>query len=869
MKNFNSNNDNARNTSILLIAERFGLNTTISHSGNFFFEDEKNPSLHINISKNIFFYHGQNAAFTNTLAKNGGDVVDFTAFCVLRYGSGDASVDEAAKVYASAKRNNDMRGNAEFGKAMSILTGFITGVSPSVAHLLSETKGRTSPGAAGTTLSDYKDFSGGAFGADKDWDESVSVHGAKVFHYWYEDAKQSKPPYANTLMPADEIEEGKREAALAAARMYGYQYQKMSSMLLVRDWAQAKHADAVFAIAQIRKAGELFDGKKSDDDRVLKVDSVVGGTGYAANMAILHGKPVYVFNQVSSDAFPIGWYEYSKEQNTFISCDVPVLTKNFAGIGSRNLTDEGKKAIRACVYKTVQAIVDKQKAAEAKESVQELDYSDIKHIKAASTDDSSSLSILDIAAFRPFRYKGEFFISVEQFIQWQKAKAFGNEDTAERILSINSREFEYNPGDGTVKVSLCDFERAEDIPSEVYEKALSASKWCRSIGDSLSGSEEKASIWAGVEEKVIATGMHLSFISNAEASSELLKTGRAVLVCDTDGEQKTAGKPDIASLLMKERTYLHQNGFDNYRSGDNSYVVESFKRGVTDSKLVNYLKFQRGLSDSLLSHAVYEVVVYKINDPEKRRYTAIGTPTVEQPATWSIRFAPIRYKDEETGKWVSLERNSPKVSTGQNVTLIDRDYNFIHVGQEYNRSSVLKIFEGQLNAVADIALSKKDRPETMDMMTLNSTENYKAAFPFADQYDTVVLCLDNDKSGQGTTIEMAKHFVERGIKVFDSRPCFIEQGSMQYVVAFDPQTKEVIPPAEMKRRHETGENTAPWTLGVLTRRGPVPFESVWKDKVGIGPNDVNDRLILNKKITPDVKISGQRRNNNQSTQKSI
>ena len=58
MGQYSSKNSAARNTSILLIAERFGINASMSQSGNFYFEKEKNPSLHININENIFFYHG-------------------------------------------------------------------------------------------------------------------------------------------------------------------------------------------------------------------------------------------------------------------------------------------------------------------------------------------------------------------------------------------------------------------------------------------------------------------------------------------------------------------------------------------------------------------------------------------------------------------------------------------------------------------------------------------------------------------------------------------------------------------------------------------------------------------------------------------
>ena len=52
-------------------------------------------------------------------------------------------------------------------------------------------------------------------------------------------------------------------------------------------------------------------------------------------MAINHNKPVYVFNQ-EQGSYDIGWYKWDSSKNDFVKTDTPVLTKNFAGIGTRN-----------------------------------------------------------------------------------------------------------------------------------------------------------------------------------------------------------------------------------------------------------------------------------------------------------------------------------------------------------------------------------------------------------------------------------------------------------------------------------------------------------------------------------------------------
>ena len=74
---------------------------------------------------------------------------------------------------------------------------------------------------------------------------------------------------------------------------------------------------------------------------------VTGGTGYAVGMAILHNRPVYVFDQQDEK-----WYRWDTSANNFVESDTPTLTKNFAGIGTRELNEVGKQAIRDVYEKT-------------------------------------------------------------------------------------------------------------------------------------------------------------------------------------------------------------------------------------------------------------------------------------------------------------------------------------------------------------------------------------------------------------------------------------------------------------------------------------------------------------------------------------
>ena len=117
---------------------------------------------------------------------------------------------------------------------------------------------------------------------------------------------------------------------------WGYQYDTMKDDRLIRNWAQVKYADAVFAVGHIVGKGEKLFPNQPNDTRVASTTAVQGGTGYAVGMAIIEGKPVYVFDQ---------------ERGKWASCingewkwldETPTLTKQFAGIGTREINDAGR-----------------------------------------------------------------------------------------------------------------------------------------------------------------------------------------------------------------------------------------------------------------------------------------------------------------------------------------------------------------------------------------------------------------------------------------------------------------------------------------------------------------------------------------------
>ena len=115
--------------------------------------------------------------------------------------------------------------------------------------------------------------------------------------------------------------------------------------LLARNWAQVKYSNQVFAIGQIVNPGQK--GSRGYASRA-KHQSVDGGTGWAVQMAIDNLKEVYVFEQIKKK-----WFRWSYTSMSFVETTCPkIIAQNFAGIGTREINQDGINAIKDVYKKT-------------------------------------------------------------------------------------------------------------------------------------------------------------------------------------------------------------------------------------------------------------------------------------------------------------------------------------------------------------------------------------------------------------------------------------------------------------------------------------------------------------------------------------
>ena len=173
----------------------------------------------------------------------------------------------------------------------------------------------------------YVNHSGGCEGADMAWETVGLSYNVKTIAYSFEGHRQySANPHILTMQELTVGWEACKKASWTLGRRIDQHSSTYTRKLLSRNWFQVKNAEAIYAI------GTLVEGS----------DTLVnGGTGWAVQMAVDNNKQVYLFEQDLKT-----WMEYDTILEQFVRIDyTPKLTQNFAGIGTRAITDDGLQAI--------------------------------------------------------------------------------------------------------------------------------------------------------------------------------------------------------------------------------------------------------------------------------------------------------------------------------------------------------------------------------------------------------------------------------------------------------------------------------------------------------------------------------------------
>lgn len=166
---------------------------------------------------------------------------------------------------------------------------------------------------------DYTMNSGGAYGGDTYWDVIGRQFGlTNINHFRPADNQRlSKTLRDRNVKPFSITHEQSNYAREQIKQLTGRELPyDIGGELLARDFYQVDKSDGVFAIANITSSYK----------------AVQGGTNMAVQVGIKQGKPVHVY-----DLNTESWYQYNQSTCRFEVEDTPVLTKSFAGVGTRNI----------------------------------------------------------------------------------------------------------------------------------------------------------------------------------------------------------------------------------------------------------------------------------------------------------------------------------------------------------------------------------------------------------------------------------------------------------------------------------------------------------------------------------------------------
>lgn len=383
---------------------------------------------------------------------------------------------------------------------------------------------------------DYTMNSGGAYGGDTYWDVIGRQFGLiKINHFRPADNQRlSKTLRDRNVKPFSITHEQSNYAREQIKQLTGRELPyDIGGELLARDFYQVDKSDGVFAIANITSSQK----------------AVQGGTNMAVQVGIKQSKPVHVY-----DLNTESWYQYNQSTGRFEVEDTPVLTKSFAGVGTRNIQNYKVNKNGQWVDREGYVGYDKAlKAANAIKAVYQKTFNTAQTYNTvniyAGTGENADLSNFAIRPFTHHFNDGSVkdFQSVEQAFQYIKASEFAGTRS----------------NDGNTRPS------GKSIQAEIMDTTTGSQ--LRSLGRQIKNLNVQA--WDRSSSFVMKQLLKESFEQNPQALQRLLSTGNATL---THVQDNSKWGKEFPKLLMEVREELRKKQ-DSYKVKNDQDIKDDLK----------------------------------------------------------------------------------------------------------------------------------------------------------------------------------------------------------------------------------------------------------------------------------------------------
>ncbi|MFC2131784.1 hypothetical protein ACFLSQ_10145 [Bacteroidota bacterium] len=165
-------------------------------------------------------------------------------------------------------------------------------------------------------------YSGGATGAESCFGEFAEKYGIDEVNFSFEGHDTGRTRGIR-ILNHEELKKGDVSLTYVSGLMHRiYPNTAVLRKILQTIWFQINSSQEIFVIGTI-----------------LADNTVKGGTGWGAEFAKLCNKTLYVFDQEKNS-----WFKWNR--TNWVEHPVPTITNiHFAGTGTRNLNENGKKAI--------------------------------------------------------------------------------------------------------------------------------------------------------------------------------------------------------------------------------------------------------------------------------------------------------------------------------------------------------------------------------------------------------------------------------------------------------------------------------------------------------------------------------------------
>jgi hypothetical protein len=164
-------------------------------------------------------------------------------------------------------------------------------------------------------------YSGGHKGTEAEFGRQAEKHGIREVNFSFEGHKMERDRGIQVLS-AKELAEGNVSMEIVSMRMG----RNFSEVDMIR-----KVIQSIFHM--VNRGFQVFSVGWINEDNTVK-----GGTGWGVELAKLFNRPVSVYDQDKKS-----WFTWN---NNAWEKDSPVIShKTFCGTGTRNLTDDARKAI--------------------------------------------------------------------------------------------------------------------------------------------------------------------------------------------------------------------------------------------------------------------------------------------------------------------------------------------------------------------------------------------------------------------------------------------------------------------------------------------------------------------------------------------